>query len=156
MTLAFQSDQTRISTLLLANDGSNIPYPQLGIKEGHHWLTHNHRVQDMLEKTIKIELYYMEHFARFVKRLSETEDVDGRPLLDNVMLLYGAAIADGNRHNHVNLPALVVGGGAGKLNSGRYVNAGGIPMSNMFVSMLDKAGVSVESFGDSNGRFDDI
>lgn len=156
MTLAFQSDQTRIATLLLANDGSNIPYPQLDIKEGHHWLTHNHRVQDMLDKTVQIELYYMQHFARFIQKLTETEDVDGRPMIDNVMLLYGAAIADGNRHTHRNLPALLVGGGGGKLNPGRYVEAGGIPMSNMFVTMLNHMGVNVDSFGDSTGRFDDI
>jgi hypothetical protein len=156
MTLAFQSDQTRVATLLLANDGSNIPYPQLGIKEGHHWLTHNHRVEDMLNKTVEIELYYMQHFARFIHKLTETEDVDGRPMIDNVMLLYGAAIANGNRHTHDNLPALLVGGGAGKLNPGRYVQAGGIPMSNLFVTMLDHMGVDADSFGDSTGRFEDI
>jgi hypothetical protein len=156
MALAFQSDQTRIATLLLANDGSNIPYPQLGIQEGHHWLTHNLRVEDMLNKTVEIELYYMQHFARFVQKLAETEDVDGRRLIDNVMLLYGAAISDGNRHTHYNLPAVLVGGGAGKLNPGRYVDAGGIPMSNLFVTMLDHMGVHVDSFGDSTGRFEDI
>jgi hypothetical protein len=156
MTLAFQSDQTRISTLLLANDGSNIPYPQLGVKEGHHWLTHNHRDQNMLEGTVKIERYYMEHFTRFVTKLAETEDVDGRPMLENVMMLYGAAIADGNRHNHANLPALLVGGGGGKLRPGRYVDAGGVPMSNLFVTMLDRMGVRVDQFGDSTGRFDNI
>jgi hypothetical protein len=156
MTLAFHSDQTRIATLLLANDGSNIPYPQLGIKEGHHWLTHNHRVPEMLAGTIKIEYYYMEHFAKFVKKLKETEDVDGRPMIDNVMMLYGAAIADGNRHNHVNLPALLVGGGAGKLHPGRYVDAGGQPMSNLFITMLDHMGIRVDTFGDSNGRFENI
>jgi hypothetical protein len=156
MTLAFQSDQTRVSTLLLANDGSNLPYPQLGVKEGHHWLTHNHRDPDMLAGTIKIERYYMEHFTRFVKKLAETEDVDGRPMIDNVMMLYGAAIADGNRHNHANLPALLVGGGGGKLRPGRYVDAGGVPMSNLFVTMLDHMGVRVDQFGDSNGRFDNI
>jgi hypothetical protein len=140
----------------LANDGSNIPYPQLGIKEGHHWLTHNHRDPEMLAGTIKIERYYMEHFTRFVKKLAETEDVDGRPMIDNVMMLYGAAIADGNRHNHHNLPALLVGGGGGKLRPGRYVDAGGVPMSNLFVTMLDHMGVRVDQFGDSTGRFENI
>jgi hypothetical protein len=78
-------------------------------------------------------------------------------MIDNVMMLYGAAIADGNRHTHRNLPALVVGGGAGKLHPGRYVEAPkGTPMSNMFLTMLDHMDVHVEAFGDSNGRFDDI
>lgn len=154
MTLAFQSDQTRIATLLLANDGSNIPYPQLGVQEGHHWLTHNHRVADMLEKTVLIERYYMEHFANFVQKLADAEDVDGRPMIDNVMLLYGAAISDGNRHTHRNLPALLVGGGGGKLRPGRYVDAGGAPMSNLFVTMLNHMGVEAEQFGDSTGRLE--
>ncbi len=157
MLLAFQTDQTRIATLLLANDGSNIPYPQLDIKEGHHWLTHNLRVQDMLEKTKLIEQYYMQHFAGFIKKLAETEDSDGRPMIENVMMLYGAAIADGNRHTHRNLPALLVGGGGGKLNPGRYVEAPqGTPMSNLFVTMLDRMDIHVDRFGDSSGRFDDI
>lgn len=156
MALAFQSDQTRIATLLLANDGSNIPYPQLDIQEGHHWLTHNLRVEDMLNKTVEIELYYMKHFTRFVQKLAETEDIDGRPMIDNVMLLYGAAISDGNRHTHYNLPALLVGGGAGKLNPGRYVDAGGVPMSNLFVTMLDHMNVHVDTFGDSTGRLEGI
>ncbi|MEZ6103068.1 MAG: DUF1552 domain-containing protein [Pirellulaceae bacterium] len=156
LTLAFQSDQTRVASLLLANDGSNIPYPQLGIQEGHHWLTHNHRIDDMLEKTVMIELYYMEHFARFVRKLRDTEDVDGRPMIDNVMLLYGAAIADGNRHTHYNLPALLVGGGSGKLNPGRFVDAGGVPMSNLFVTMLNHMGVPANSFGDSTAMLENI
>jgi hypothetical protein len=156
MALAFQSDQTRIATLLLANDGSNIPYPQLGIQEGHHWLTHNLRVEDMLNKTVEIELYYMRHFARFLEKLVETEDVDGRPLIDNVMLLYGAAISDGNRHTHRNLPAILVGGGAGQLQPGRYIDAGGVPMANLFVTMLNHMGVAVDSFGDSTGRLEAV
>jgi len=156
IALAFQSDQTRVASLLLANDGSNIPYPQLGIQEGHHWLTHNLRDADMLDKTVQIELYYMQHFARFVKKLCETEDMGGGMLIDNVMLMYGAAISDGNRHTHDNLPALLVGGGAGKLHPGRYVKAGEIPMSNLFVTMLDHMGAPVKSFGDSTGRFDGI
>jgi hypothetical protein len=156
MALAFQSDQTRIATLLLANDGSNIPYPQLGIQEGHHWLTHNLREEDMREKTAEIEVYYMQHFARFVEKLAETEDVDGGRLLDNVMLLYGGAISDGNRHTHDNLPAILAGGGGGKLHQGRYIDAGGVPMSNLFVTLLEHMGVHEDSFGDSTGRFEDV
>ncbi len=157
MMLAFQSDQTRISTLLLAYDGSNLPYPQLDIQEGHHWLTHNMRRPELMEKVRQIEQYYMQQFAGFVRRLSETEDVDGRPMIENVMMLYGAAIADGNRHSHSNLPALLVGHGGGKLNPGRYTYPEqNIPMSNLFVSMLDRFGVQVDSFGDSTGRYDNI
>jgi hypothetical protein len=157
MALAFQSDQTRIASLLLAYDGSNIPYPQLGIKEGHHWLTHNQRDADYQEKVRQIEFYWMQKFAGFVKKLAETEDVDGRPMLENVMLLYGSAISDGNRHLHDNCPALLVGHGGGKLNPGRYTYPErNVPMSNLFISMLDRFGVQVDSFGDSTGRYDNI
>lgn len=157
MALAFQSDQTRISTLLLAYDGSNLTYPQLGIREGHHWLTHNMRVPELRVKVGQIEHYYMQHFARFVNKLASIEDSDGHSLLDNCMLMYGGAISDGNRHKHNNCPALLVGGGGGKLNTGRYVDAGAVPMSNMFIGMLDRFGVpDVKQFGDSTGRFDDI
>ena len=111
----------------------------------------------MMEKTIQIEAYYMQHFAGFLKKMKETEDVDGRPLLDNVMMLYGAAIADGGATTTpICRPTWWVAGPA-KWKAGRYVEIGrSLPMSNLFVTMLDKMGVEVDSFGDSNGRFDYI
>lgn len=155
--LAFQSDQTRLATLLLAYDGSNLTYPQLGIREGHHWLTHNMRLPELREKVAQIEEYYMKHFNRFITKLATTQDIDGHTLLENSMLLYGGAIADGNRHSHENCPALLVGGGGGKLQTGRYVDAGKVPYSNMFISMLRNFGVeNVNQFGDSNGVFENI
>ncbi|KAA5545869.1 DUF1552 domain-containing protein [Roseiconus nitratireducens] len=157
LVLAFQTDQTRIATLLLAYDGSNLPYPQLGISEGHHWLTHNLRVPEYKEKVGKIEVYWMEHFAKFIRKMRDTQDVDGSRLIDNVAMLYGSAISDGNRHKHDNCPAILVGGGGGMLQPGRVTDAGGIPMSNLYVSLLEKFGVQgVNQFGDSTGSYNDI
>lgn len=157
LILAFQTDQTRIATLLLAYDGSNLPYPQLGISEGHHWLTHNLRVPEYKEKVGQIEVYWMEHFAKFIRKMRDTQDIDGSRLIDNVMMLYGSAISDGNRHKHDNCPAILIGGGGETLRPGRVTDAGGVPMSNMYVSMLEKFGVQgVKQFGDSNGRYDNI
>ncbi|MCA9261282.1 MAG: DUF1552 domain-containing protein [Planctomycetales bacterium] len=154
--LAFKTDSTRVATLLLAYDGSNRSFPHLGITEGHHFLTHNMRKEKFAEHVAKIDQFYVQRFARFLQKLADTEDVDGTRLLDNCMILYGGAIGDGNRHTHRNLPAILAGGGGGTLRPGRYVKLPSQPMSNLFVSMLDRMGASVDSFGDSTGRLEDI
>lgn len=149
LTLAFQTDSTRVATLLLAYDGSNRSFPDLGITEGHHHMTHNQQNQDYVKHIARIDQFYMERFARFLAKLSTTEDVDGASLLDNSMIVYGGAIGDGNRHNHDNLPVVLAGGGGGKLHPGRYVQYPAQPMSNLFVTMLNHMGVEVDQFGDS-------
>ncbi len=152
MMLAFQTDSTRISTLLLAYDGSNRAFPSLGISEGHHYLTHNQREPELAAKVASIDRFYIARLAKFLKRMSETTDIDGNSLLHNSMIIYGGAIADGNRHTHANLPVILAGHGGGHLKTGRYWNAGSVPMSNLFVDMLNIAGLPTTQFGDSNGR----
>jgi hypothetical protein len=153
LLLAFQTDSTRIATLLLAHDGDNRPYPDLGISEGHHYLTHHGNRQDMIAKVKEIELWYIQQFAWFLEQMDKTKDVDGKSLLDNSMLLIACANSDGNRHTHNNLPAILAGGGGAGLTTGRYVKFKSEPMCNLFLSMLDKLGVTgVERFGDSTGR----
>ncbi len=157
MVLAFQTDTTRISTFLLANEGSNRTFPELEIPEGHHFLTHHQGKQDMVDKVADIDLWYMKQFAKFIEKMEYTKDVDGKSLLDNSMIVYGSGHSDANRHTHVNLPVLLAGGGGGTLTSGRFTKAGDIPMSNMLLSMADRMGVKgVERLGDSSGRFDGI
>ncbi len=151
LLLAFQTDSTRIATMLLAYDGSNRTFPQLGIPEGHHYLTHSQREPDLADKVARIDQYYMERFAEFLRKLEQTEDVDGNSLLHNSMIVYGGAIADGNRHTHDNLPVVLAGQAGGAIQTGRYLQAEQQPMSNLFVSMLNLAGVPARSFGDSNG-----
>lgn len=156
LTLAFQTDTTRIATLLLAYDGSNRTFPELGISEGHHHLTHNQNVDELAKKVAKIDQFYVSRFARFLQRLKETIDIDGNSLLHNSMIVYGGAIADGNRHTHSNLPVILAGHGGGKLSAGRFLKVPQQPMANLFVSMLNNFGVAVDDFGDSNGRLDTI
>ncbi|MDP3069598.1 MAG: DUF1552 domain-containing protein [Opitutaceae bacterium] len=153
LALAFETDSTRVSTLLLAGDGSNRAYPQIGIPEGHHYCSHHRNNDDLMAKVGKIDRYYMERFARFLAKLSEKKDLDGRTILDNSMIVYGCGNSDGNRHTHHNLPIVLAGGGGGTLQSGRFVQMGGVPMSNLFLTMTDRMGVKgVERIGDSSGR----
>ena len=154
LLLAFQTDSTRVATLLLAYDGSNRTFPQLGIPEGHHWLTHSQRDEELAQKVAKIDQFYVSHFARFLDKMQRTEDVDGNSLLHNSMLIYGGAIADGNRHTHENLPVILAGHGGGAIKTGRFYQAEEQPMSNLFVSMLNVMGVPATEFGDSTGQLE--
>jgi len=156
LLLAFQTDSTRIGTLLLSYDGSNRTFPSIGISEGHHYLTHNMRKEAYAKKVAKIDQYYIQSYARFLQRMSETEDVDGQSLLHNSMIVYGGAIADGNRHTHENLPVILAGHGGGVIQAGRYLKVPKQPMSNMFVNMLNTYGVDIDQFGDSSGRMSEL
>jgi hypothetical protein len=153
LLLAFQTDTTRIGTLMLAVDGSNRAFPEIGIKEGHHHLSHHQNNQEMIEKIRRIDRFHVERFARFVQKLSTTTDGETEgTLLDNSMILLGGGISDGNSHNHENLPILVAGGGGGAVKTGRLIRAQKeTPLCNLYLSMLGRAGCSQQSFGDSTG-----
>lgn len=149
--LAFQTDTTRIGTLMLAVDGSNRAFPEIGIKEGHHHLSHHQNNQDMIEKIRKIDLFHVERFGRFVKKLAETPEGDGT-LLDNSLILLGGGISDGNRHNHENLPIVVAGRGGKAMKTGGVVRSKKeTPLCNLYLSMLECAGCPQPSFADSTG-----
>src|SRR3989454_6103547 len=153
MVLVFQTDSTRIATFLLANEGSNRAFPEIGIAEGHHFLTHHRNKQEMIDKVAEIDLWYMKQFARFLEKMEQTKDVDGSSLLHNSMIVYGSGNADGNRHTHVNLPVLLAGRGGGATKSGRYLKLKPTPLTNLFLSMADYAGArGIEKHGDSTGR----
>ena len=157
MVVAFQTDSTRVATFLLANEGSNRPFPEIGIAEGHHSLTHHMNKQDMIDKVAQIDLWYMKQFARFLQKMDGTKDIDGRSLLHNSMIIYGSGNADGNRHTHTNLPVILAGAGGGSLSPGRFAKFGSVPMSNMLLSLADRMGAKgVERLGDSTGRLDSI
>jgi hypothetical protein len=153
LLLAFQTDSTRIATFLMANEGSNRAFPEIGIPEGHHYLSHHRQQEDMMEKVAEIDLWYMQQFAYFLERMEQTKDVDGRSLLHNSMIVYGCGNADGNRHTHTNLPVILAGAGGGTLNPGRFNKLPSMPMSNLLLSMADRLGIEgVERLGDSTGR----
>ncbi|MGD0815468.1 MAG: DUF1552 domain-containing protein [Verrucomicrobiota bacterium] len=157
LTLAFQTDSTRVATLLLAHDGSNRSFSEIGIPEGHHDLSHHFNDKAKIQKVSEIDLWYVTQFAKFLQKLEQTNDADGNSLLHNSMILYGSGNADGNRHTHVNLPLVLAGAGGGTLAPGRYVRHGSMPAANLFLSMADRMGLeNLPRFGDSTGRLGNI
>jgi hypothetical protein len=157
LTLAFQTDSTRVATLLLGHDGDNRSLPEAGVSEGHHDLSHHFNNEEKIQKLTDIDRWYAEQFAKFLQKLEATKDVDGRSLLHNSMIVYGSGNADGNRHTHSNLPLILAGGGGGALTPGRYVRHGSKPMTNLLLSMAHTMGAQkLESFGDSTGRLEDV
>jgi hypothetical protein len=152
MALAFQTDTTRIITFMSANEGSNRPYPMVGVTNGHHELSHHRYDAEKIEQLKKIDLFLVGEFARFLKKLKETPEGSGG-LLDNCMIMYGSGLSDGNRHQHDDLPIILAGGGGGTIKTGRHtVIREGAPLNNLFLSMLDRMGASVAGLGDSTGR----
>ena len=157
MVLAFQTDSTRVGTFLLAHDGSNRSFKDIGVSDGHHNLSHHQNKQDILEKIAKIDRFYAEQFAYFLKRMRETKDRDGKSLLDNSMVVYCSGLGDGNAHTHSDLPVIVAGRAGGAFNPGRHFDPGSnTPMNNLYVSMLNRMGVKVDSFGDSTGALQGV
>jgi hypothetical protein len=155
--LALQTDSTRIATFLLAYESSNRTFPDIGINDGHHNLSHHQGKKATLEKIAQIDAWYMRQFARFLERLDAAKDVDGNSMLHNSMIVYGSGNGDGNRHNHNNLPFILAGRGGGTLSPGRFLKLKPQPMSNLFLSMLDRMGISgVARHGDSTGRIQAI
>jgi BMFP domain-containing protein YqiC len=154
MVLAFQTDSTRVATLMLAGEGSNRTFSDLGFSEGHHNLTHHENRAEMIDKVKEIDLWYVKQLAKFLEKLETTKDVDGNSLLRNSMIVYGSGNADGNRHSHNNLPILLAGGGGGTLKPGRYVKVKASPLSNLFLTMADCLGVRIPKHGDSTGRLE--
>ena len=151
MVLAFQADVTRVSSLMFARAGSNRSYREVSVPDGHHGLSHHQGRESNLEKIRRIDRFHVEQFAYFVERLKAVREGDGT-LLDNCMILYGSGISDGNRHNNENLPLVLAGRGGGSIDTGRHIIYDQeTPACNLFVSMLQRAGASVDSFGDSTG-----
>ncbi|MDX1931673.1 MAG: DUF1552 domain-containing protein [Capsulimonadales bacterium] len=154
--LAFRTDSTRISTLMIGREGSNRVYPEIGVPESHHPITHHRNEPEWIEKVTKINVYHAELFAYLLKRLKETPDGNGS-LLDHSMIVYGSGLSDGNQHAHSDLPVIVAGRGGGALKPGRHLRfAPGTPMTNLYLTLLDRAGVRPESIGDSTGKVEHL
>jgi Protein of unknown function (DUF1552) len=152
MVLAFHGDLTRVATCMFANEGSNRSYVQIGVPEGHHDISHHGNDPAKLEKKRQIDRFHVEQLAYILDRMQSIHEVDGT-MLDNSLVVYGGGISDGNRHNHNDLPILLAGKGGGSVKMGEHKTfADGTPMTNLFLSMLDKVGVPVEKLGDSTGK----
>ncbi len=156
IALAFQTDATRMITFTLANDGSNRAFPNIGVPEAHHQLSHHRGNAATLEKIARIDRYYVEQFAWFLERLRAIPEAEGT-LLDNAMVLYGGCISEGNQHLHSNLPLLLAGRGGGTLQPGkRFEAADPTPMCNLHLALAQRVGVKVDRFGDSTGVLEGI
>jgi len=155
MVLAWQTDMTRVCTFQIGHEMSGRAYPEVGFGDAHHAVTHHQGDPEKIEKTTKINVFHTKMLAYYLDRLSATPDGDGS-LLDHAMILYGSALSDGNLHLYTNLPLLLVGGGAAGIKGGRHLRfPKGTPMTNLLLTMLDKANVPhVEKLGDSTGRLD--
>jgi hypothetical protein len=152
LALAYQADLTRVSTFMLAKEVSGRAYPEIGVSDSHHPLSHHQDEQPKLERLHKVNEYHFQQFAHLVAKLAATPEGDGT-MLDHTLLLYGTGISDSNMHFHDDLPIAVVGGQKVGIKGGRYVRHPlGTPIANLYLAILDTFGVHIERFGDSTGR----
>ncbi|MFZ4466332.1 MAG: DUF1552 domain-containing protein [Phycisphaerales bacterium] len=152
LALAFRTDATRVATLMLANEGSNRPYPEVDVSSGHHDVSHHGGDAAKMEAFARINRFHAERFAAFLRALDRTRE-DGVSLLDSTVVLYGGAITDGNRHNHDDLPVLVAGGAATGVSGGSVLRSPhGTPLCNLHLSIAERMGARLDRFGDSSGR----
>jgi hypothetical protein len=156
MVIAWQTDMTRVITFMMAREGSNRSYREIGIPDGHHSLTHHQNDPEKMAKTQKIDELHVKLFGYLLQRLDETKDGDGT-LLDHSMILYGSSIRDGNVHDHHDLPLVLAGGKGAGVKSGRHIRyKPETPMNNLLLTLLDKVGVPGDTLGDSTGKIDQL
>ena len=152
MVLAFQTDSTRIATMMFANAGDNKNYRKIGVPDGHHDISHHGDNPEKLEKLSKINRFQVQQLSYLLQKMKSIREGE-RTLLDNSMVVYGSGLSDGNRHNHDNLPILLAGSGGGTIETGRHLRYDiETPVCNLFMSMLDRMGVDAPFIGDSTGR----
>jgi hypothetical protein len=149
--LAYQAEITRVSTLMFAREISNAVYPDSGVRDPFHNLSHHSNDRSNKDRFAVLNRYHVQKLAYFLEKLKATPDGDGT-LLDHCLVLYGSALSDGNEHNHEPLPVLLAGGASGALSGGRHIQAAPhTTMSNLLLAVLDKFGVNKDRFGDSTG-----
>jgi Protein of unknown function (DUF1552) len=153
--IALQTDQTRIITMMMGREGSMRTYPEIGIADPHHPLTHHRGNADWIEKVTQVNTLHVKLFAGFIEKLKATPDGDGT-LLDHSMIVYGSGLSDGNRHLHEDLPILMLGRGGGFRMGSHMAYPKGTPMTNMFLTLLDRMGVPAEKIGDSTGQIEHL
>jgi hypothetical protein len=152
--LAYQADLTRVVTFMLGREFSGMTYPQIGVADAHHPITHHQQEPEKIVKVAKVNAYHVTKFAYLLEKMRSTRDGEGT-LLDHAMLIYGSGMGDCNAHDPRNIPLLLAGGGAGQLKGGRHIRyPKETPLANLHLTLLDKLGVSLDSIGDSTGRLD--
>jgi len=156
LTLAYQCDLTRVGTFMMCRETSSRAYPEIGIPDPHHGLSHHGNNPVQVDKLIKLQRYHMQHFAYFLEKLRATPEGDGT-LLDNIAIVYGSGISDGNLHYHDNLPIVIAGGAGGRITGGRHVQLPkDTPLANLQLSLLNKLDVPADRFADSTGEIDQL
>ena len=153
--VAFQTDLTRVVTMMMGREGSLRTYPEIGVPDPHHPLTHHRGNPEWIEKVTKINTLHMELFAGFIGKLKATPDGDGS-LLDHSIIVYGSGLSDGNRHSHEDLPVLVAGRGGDFRLGSHVVYPSETPMTNLYLTLLDRMGVQAEKVGDSTGQIEHL
>jgi hypothetical protein len=156
LVLAFQTDTTRIATFGLAHDGSNRSFAEIGVPDGHHQISHHQSDAEKLRKIALIDQFYIQQLAYFLDRMKSMKEGE-QSLLHNSMIVYGGGIRDGNRHDHEDLPIILAGRAGGAFSPGRRIALKGeTPMTNLYLTMLDRLGVPAERVGDSTGRLEGV
>jgi hypothetical protein len=177
MTLAFQTDSTRVATFVVGHDGSNRPYPFVGVPQGHHHISHHRGQASALNNLAIIDKFHITQFAYLLEKMKSVKEGEGN-LLDNSMIVFGGGISDGNQHNHDNLPIILAGRGGGTITPGRHIVMDGItgpaadkyqlqgsatppvatetPLANLYTSMLNRAGVPIDKFADATDKLEAI
>jgi hypothetical protein len=152
LALAFQTDSTRVASFLMAHDGSNRNFPEIGVTSGHHELSHHQEDPKKIEQLARIDGFYIEQFAYFLQKLGGMKEPNGKSVLDNSMIVYCGGLSDANKHSHNNLPAIVAGRGGGSLQTGQHLALSeAAPMTNLYLSLLHRMNLPVERIGDSTG-----
>jgi hypothetical protein len=156
MTLAYQADVTRVISFMVSREVTARTYPQVGVFEGHHSVSHHANRAEKIKQNVQIQTYNVGAFTHFLERMRSTPDGDGS-LLDHSLLLYGSNMSNSNAHDHFPLPNLVLGGASGRMRGGRHMRyPDRTPMTNLLLSVLDKTGVDLERLGDSTGPLADL
>jgi hypothetical protein len=151
--LAYQCDLTRVITLMVGHEHSGMTYPQIGVPDAHHPISHHQQEPEKVAKVAKINAYHIQMFAKYLEKLQATPDGDGT-LLDHMTMMYGAGMADSNSHSPIDIPMILAGGGAGNLKGGRHIRFKNMALANLHLTLLDQLGVHWDKIGDSNGRVD--
>lgn len=156
LTVAFQADLTRVATFIVTREGTPRAYPEIGVPEGHHPLTHHRGNLEFLDKVCQINTYHVAQFAKWIEKLKSIKEGESN-ILDNSIIVYGAGMSDGNNHIHEDLPTLVAGRGGNVFKPGRrIVYQKETPMTNLFLTFMDRMGLHMEQFGDSTGRLEGL
>jgi len=153
MVLAYQCDLTRVITLMMGHEHSGMTYPQIGVPDAHHPISHHQQEPEKVAKVAKINAYHIKMFSELLEKLRATPDGDGT-LLDHMTMMYGAGMADSNTHSPIDIPMILAGGGAGTLTGGRHLRFKNVALANLHLTLLDNFGVHQDKIGDSNGRVD--